>query len=532
MAQFNYTLPSGATFTMQAPAGTTQTQADIIFYKQVAAGALVGFSSGQSISGTTSALAKFDLSRLDRGTAGVDDAVILAIINGLPTTAAIPSLINTPLTNPITQANVVAIGGTGFTAPAIGPLTSSQTQAIMAQVVNIVDQSPVIATDDTGVGQYGFSCQQLEMAGYVKPSTWQQFLQNGASTLVAVLSAPGIWTGLNGINSLTEFLNNINAQNDAQARLMKNGYNSLQATGVIKTPAAQSISAVRGTIYTGTNQALTQATATVTNSVTSDVGALVANSSKYGTEVTAQWAATRPASNQSNSNTLNLIGAGIGLISQVSNLGALVSGITSKLPSLQTAMDALGKAAGFATGASSMLSGGLDKLSNITVDGLVSKLEGSATALVGDLKGQATALAGKLEGQAKALLTDAEAQAKALLANAEAQFNSLLTQADSLVTDVKKAAAFANTVDRATVDVATTKIFGSSKIPTPSFGADVPSSASIAAALDIDAAKSKLQELQGQGTALLGQAQGLANQAQGQATALTGQVRTAVSQIV
>jgi hypothetical protein len=39
MAQFNYTLPSGAEFTMQAPDGTTQDQADFTFYSQVAAGA-------------------------------------------------------------------------------------------------------------------------------------------------------------------------------------------------------------------------------------------------------------------------------------------------------------------------------------------------------------------------------------------------------------------------------------------------------------------------------------------------------------
>ena len=210
MAQFNYTLPSGATFTMEAPAGTTQDQADYIFYSQVAAGALVGFEPGQSVSGTTSSLAKFELSRLDRGTAGVDDTVILSIINGLPTVAGIPSLVNTPLTNPVTHANIAAIAGTGFTAPAIGALTSDQTLALMAQVANTVDQAADVITDKVGVGKYGLSCQQLEMAGYVKPGTWQQFIQNGPSTQTEVLNAPAIWTGLNGIYSLSEFLNTTN----------------------------------------------------------------------------------------------------------------------------------------------------------------------------------------------------------------------------------------------------------------------------------------------------------------------------------
>jgi len=223
MAQFKYTLPSGATFTLEAPAGTTQDQADFTFYSQVAAGALVGFEPGQSISGTTSSIAKFALSRLDRGTAGLDDTVILAIINELPTvdtlaiinelptintiTGEIPSLVNTPLTNPITQANIATITGTGFTAPAIGPLTSNQTLALMAQVANTVDQAADVVTDSKGVGKYGLSCQQLEMAGYVKPNTWQQFIQNGRGTLTEVLNAPAIWTGLNGIYSLDQFLN-------------------------------------------------------------------------------------------------------------------------------------------------------------------------------------------------------------------------------------------------------------------------------------------------------------------------------------
>jgi len=539
MAQFNYTLPSGANFTMQAPTGTTQTQADFIFYSQVAAGALAGFTAGQSVSGTTSSLAKFELSRLDRGTAGVDDTVILAIINGLPTTASIPSLIDVPLTNPITLANVATFAGTGFTAPAIGPLTSDQTQALMAQVANLIDQPPETATDQTGVGQFGFSCQQLEMAGYVKPGTWQQFIQNGNSTLVEVLSAPGIWTGLRGINSLAEFLSNINAQNDAQAKLMVNGYDSLQAAGVITTPAAQSLSAVRGTIYTGNNQALTDATATITNSVNSRVAALVTNSSVYGTAPTAQWASGQPAVNQTNSNLISIVGIGVGLVSQIPNLGTLVSGLTPNLTSLKTAMDSLGKVSLFAANASSTLTSSFDKLSNISISSLTDKLpsvsaitdklEAKAGALIDQAKGQATALAGQLRGQATALVDQARAQAEKLLADAQAQIDSLRTKADSLVTSVEKAAGFTNTVNRATIDVATTKIFGSSKIPTPNFGPNIPESASIAAALDISKAQTELKNLQGRGTALLDQAQGqgtaLLNQARGQATALSAQVQ-------
>ena len=537
MSQFNYTLPSGAEFTMQAPDGTTQDQADFTFYSQVAAGALVGFEPGQSVSGTTSALAKFELSRLDRGTAGVDDTVILAIINGLPTVSDIPSLINTPLTNPITQASIAGINSTGFTAPVIGSLTSDQTLALMAQVANTVDQPVATITNTRGVGQYGLSCQQLEIAGYVKPGTWQQFIQNGPSTLTEVLNAPAIWTGLNGIYSLDEFLNSPSAQNDAQARLMQNGYNSLQAAGVITTPAAQSISAVVGQLYTETNSALTTASTTITNSVNSQIASLVTNSSQYGTQLTAQWAKGLPGVTTLTSNLTSIKGLSA-LSSQVSglpSLGSLTSGITPNLASVKTAMDGLGKASQFAATASSTLTGGLDKLSNLNVSNLTSNLP-SVSALTGQIQGRALAAAGQLQGQitgqANALLTQAQGQANALLAQAQGQFNSLIAQGDSLVSNVQKAAGFANTVNRASVDTAFTKILGSAKIPVPSFGADLPNSASIGAALDISKAQSVLKNLQGQGTALLNQAQGLASQAQGQANSLLSGVRTSVNQIV
>jgi hypothetical protein len=510
MSQFKYTLPSGAKFTMEAPAGTTQDQADYIFYSQVAAGALVGFVPGQSISSTSSSLAKFTLSRLDRRTAGVDDTVILAIVNGLPTVNNLasvdgfPTLINTPLENPITQANIAAIASTGFTAPAIGALSNTQVQALMAQVVNTVNQPATTATDVQGIGQYGFSCQQLEMAGYVKPGTWQQFIKSGPSTLTEVLNAPGIWTGLNGIYTLADFLNSTFAQNDSQATLMQNGYDSLKAAGVITTPGAQNISAVVGEVYTGSNVALTTATTTVTNTVNGQVAALITNSSQYGTELTAQWAQGLPPVTNL---TSNLTGITAQSIPGISSLGALAAGITPTLATVQTAMNVLGKASQFAATAASnlsniSLSGIGDKLSNINVTGLADKVGASATALAGQIQGQLT-------GQANALLGQAPAQAGALLAQAQSQVNSLIAQGQGLVAGVEKAAGFANTVNRASVDVAFTKILGSSKIPVPNFG--TADSASIGAALDISKAQGVLQNLQGQGTALVAQAKGVTN---------------------
>jgi hypothetical protein len=375
------------------------------------------------------------------------------------------------------------------------------------------------------------------MSGYVKPGTWQQFLQNGSGTLVDVLSAPGIWTGRGGINSADDFLQNVNAQNAAQATLMTNGYNSLQAAGVITTPAAQSVSTVVGTVYAGTNQLLTSTITTLTNSVNGQVASLVTNASQYGTQLAAQWARDLPGLTTLTSNLTSIKGLSA-LSSQIpglSSLGSLTSGITPNLASVKTAMDTLGKASQFASTASSTLTGGLDKLSNLSVSSLTANLP-SASALAGQLQGQltgqATALVGQVTGQATALVGQAQAQANALLAQAQGQFNSLIAQGDSLVSNVQKAAGFANTVNRATVDTAFTKILGSAKIPVPSFGADLPSSASIGAALDISKAQAALKNLTGQAQGLVNQAQGLVAQAQGQASNLLTQARTSVNQIV
>jgi hypothetical protein len=252
MSQFKYTLPSGDTYTVDAPAGTTQTDADFIFYTQVASGALVGFVPGQSVGGIQSTATKFALSRLDRGTAGVDDRAILAIVNGITTVSDIPSLLNVPLENPITPADFVNISADNtFSPTAIGPLDANQVQALMAQLANFVGQPADIISASTGIGIYGLFCEQLEQAGYVKPSTYLQFIASSPENFVSTMNSPSIWTGLNGIFGLDEFLGSPFNQNSAQLTLMQRGYDSLTAVGVITPPSTRSVSAVQGFVYTG-----------------------------------------------------------------------------------------------------------------------------------------------------------------------------------------------------------------------------------------------------------------------------------------
>jgi hypothetical protein len=582
MAQFKYTLPSGKKFTMNAPEGTTQAQADYIFYSQVAAGSLVGFTAGQSISGTKSTAVKFALSRLDRGTAGVDDRVILSIVNGLPTISGIPSLINVPLQNPINQANIAAVSvNNTYTAPAIGPLNSNQVQGLLAQVANFINQPADVMTNETGVGQYGLNCQQLEQSGYVKPGTYQQFIFD-PSPLTDVLSAPSIFTGKNGISSATDFLNSPQAQNDAMSTLMSNGYNSLTATGIITPAVTPSISALAGQVYTQsglqtvsavsaatgisfnvpsisglslannpisnllstsitnpgslTSGALNSVTGSFTNisslasklsgSINQDVGALITNSGCFGTTATALW---------SSSGGLGALTSSLPSINSLtSNLPSL-SSLTSNLPDLNSLttniqnLDVLGKASQFATSFSNPLTS-LTNLGNFNLSSLTSGIP-SIGSLTSSIPGLSSLTAGlpSLSSLTSSLpdlgslssLTSSLPDLGSL-----GNFGSLTSLpgldvfagaigglfgggGDSLVSSTQVAAGYSNTVNRATVDAAFTRILGDSKIPTATFDYPSPNSISLNASADITAAQNFLQGLRAAGDRLLTSAQKL-----------------------
>jgi hypothetical protein len=400
---------------MTTPAGTTQLQADLIFYGQVAAGALVGYTAGQTLTSSAEAITKFGLSRQDRGTAGVDTQAILAIVNTIPTISGVPSLINVPLTNPINQADLVNINSGDLSPDAIGPLSSTQVQGILAQIANLVDQAADVMSDDKGVGQYGLSCVQLEQAGYVKPGSWQRFIFDPAP-LTQVLASPGIWTGRDGVTAAAQFLSSPNLQTNAQVSLLNTGYNGLVSAGVISPSSSSAISASLGQVYTQSGlqslsslSALTGASLSVPASISTalagtpiasllsspitnvtsiasgainqltggissltnlsglasslnntaigDVSALVANAGRFGTAATAAW-------------------------SQVSNLPGLgsLTNLTTELPSLSSITGALS-------------SFGSDTLGS---------LSGSLNGLVGDLGGSLSSLTSSLDITGKA----------------------------------------------------------------------------------------------------------------------------------
>jgi hypothetical protein len=526
MSIFTYTLPSGSAFRLSAPTGTTQLQADLIFYGQVAAGALVGYSPGQTLTSTATAVTKFALSRQDRGTAGVDTQAILALINNVPSTTGIPALINTPLTNPINQANLVNIGADQLPVTSIGPLSSTQVQGILAQVANLVDQPSDTMTDDKGVGQYGLSCVQLEQAGYVKPNTWQRFIFDPAP-LTSVLDAPGIWTGKDGIVSAAQFLANPGLQTRAMTSLLQDGYQGLVSGGIIVPATTQAFSAAVGQVYTATNSVVS----TLTNTAVGDVGALVTNAGRFGSAATAAWSQTTGSLSGINSLLTGNLTAGLttSVSSLTGSVNTAVGSLGQNINSLANSLDITGKAGKFATA----FSNPTDAFNNLATSTL-NNVTGQATNIVNNVTGQVTGLVNNVTGQVTNAINTVNSQITNVSDKID-KLSNLSTQdleklfkggVGDLVAKVETAAGYTNTVNRGTLDVAFSKIIGSSKVPLPAFELPSVNSISLNALTDVSAASNILQNLKSQGGSLLSQV----TQAQNTITGTVTQAQNSVTQ--
>lgn len=547
MSIFNYTLPSGAEFVVRGPAGATQAQADRIFYEQVAAGSLVGYESGQTLTSTATQITKFELSRLDRGTAGVDTPTVLAIVQGLPVVASIPSLVNVPLTNPINEGNIVDVLDTDLGADlgpnAVGPLSSYQVQKLLAQIANLVDQESDQISVNKGIGRYGFTAFALEQAGYVKPGTSLRFFAIDAEDFISVMSSPSVWTGKGGVYGLDDLLNDPVLQNQTQVELMQQGYEDLLTAGVITQPKSSSVKISTGQVFTTGGlqsvQALTVASLLGTN--LGSLSGVVRNALTQSSSLNRLLSASNLNLSTIGSGAVNTLTAGLGSLSNlnVASIGAgITNQITGSIGALVTNASKFGAQAtalwakaggipnlsslastsltGLGTSLANNLSGNLGSLtSNLTnlvppnLSNLTSSLDifGKAGSFAtnfanplgnlnnlgglltpgagigGALTGQLGSLQGALTGQLGSL--SGALGSLGNFANIGA-ISGLFGGGGDLVSGTTVAAGFNNTVNRATLDAAFARVVGSSKVPLPVY--QYPSLAALAPRLDIQQA--------------------------------------------
>lgn len=154
----------------------------------------------------------------------------------------------------------------------IGSLDQDQVTGLMAQRANDVAQEFTDVSVTNGIGKFGISAEQLEVAGYLKPGTITRYLKDPSSSvtdgfgsvttqLESVLKNPNVWTGKGSANNLTGFLNDKNAQTLAQQDIYSTGLSQLKAKGLL----------------TGTESA-------------EDLGGILQASSAYGADAVSNWA--------------------------------------------------------------------------------------------------------------------------------------------------------------------------------------------------------------------------------------------------
>jgi hypothetical protein len=253
MASFTFTLPgSTKSFSIKGPDGFSEAQARAIFDQQAEAGSFVGFKPGdalnaakqaaaglpgaaaqlaQSLSGTTSIINGTVLNNaVGQATGQLSQAVGQATSVAKQAIGTVTDIISkVPVTNGINPADFAKQASA---LVPMGNLTSVDIRAGMAQASKLVGQAAGVVSNTAGVGKFGFNGAQLESAGILKPGVASQYLQSGANKLTDVLKSPTVFTGKDGIKSLTDLLGSEVKQNSIQQGLMSKGLEGLKQVGI------------------------------------------------------------------------------------------------------------------------------------------------------------------------------------------------------------------------------------------------------------------------------------------------------------
>lgn len=253
MASYTFTLPGTTkSFTVKGPDGFTEAQARAIFDQQAAAGSFVGFNPGDALNAAKQVAAGLPAaaSQLAQSLTGTTSIVNGSVINNAigQVTGQVSQVVNqtvsvakqaigtvtniiskVPVTDGINTADFVK---QSVSLPGLENLTSTDIRSGMAQAAKLVGQAADKITNTAGVGKFGFDGAQLEAAGILKPGITAQYLQSGVNQLTSVLKSPTVFTGKDGIKSLTDLLGSESKQNTIQQGLMSQGLAGLKQLGI------------------------------------------------------------------------------------------------------------------------------------------------------------------------------------------------------------------------------------------------------------------------------------------------------------
>jgi hypothetical protein len=268
--------------------------------------------------------------------------------------------------------------------PAKGNFDVNTTSAAVSQAAVSASNDPAIknavsqngglvtinGTQAAVLGKLGHSPLQLEQAGYLKPGS-SVIIDNVAktSTYLGEALPQNVFTGKDGVTNLPAFVNNVNAQTNAQVGLMNNGFDGLKANGVItgKESPTQITGLLNGAAKFGVS------------SITSFASATTSTNTPNTTAIKNTIATGNYAANMAEKTT--------------SPVGSMLSSITSGAGAI------VGSVAGAASSVFNAIKGSFTKLTagipqNLT--SLNSKNTQSSGGSLGGLTGGASAIANQV----------------------------------------------------------------------------------------------------------------------------------------
>lgn len=115
----------------------------------------------------------------------------------------------------------------------VGTIKPDQVKAMLAQASAEVAQTFDEITNILGVGKYGFSAEQLETAGFLKPGVVDFYANELKENLSGILQSPAVWSGKESVQGLSDFLTDVKIQDLTQADLYDTGLKALRSTGLV-----------------------------------------------------------------------------------------------------------------------------------------------------------------------------------------------------------------------------------------------------------------------------------------------------------
>lgn len=197
------------------------------------------------------------------------DAVNVSASSATPPTPTVTTISTVPPSSSVSKALDRNTTSGLISAQAVTAATGETAQAVRAGVAVITQNGQ----SQVAVGSFAMTPKQMEEGGYLKPGTAEKIIANiNAGMPPDNAFDPSFFTNKKGVTNLSEFINNLAAQTDAQVVNMQRAQTALQNSGMIT--GQESATQISGTILAGVQAgvaSVVNAVKTVSGNIVGDV---------------------------------------------------------------------------------------------------------------------------------------------------------------------------------------------------------------------------------------------------------------------